>query len=61
MNHPGKNVKEVWFAGDGSNVGGQEDCNNGLTQIALNGMINEAITPTDRRQRQTYGTFYGGG
>jgi len=53
---PGQNVKEVWFAGDHSDVGGgHEDGNNGLAQIALNWMIKEAVNapPVDDKDKLT--------
>lgn len=52
----GQNVKEVWFAGDHSDVGGgHEDGNNGLAQIALNWMIKEAANapPVDDKDKLT--------
>jgi uncharacterized protein (DUF2235 family) len=40
----GQDVREVWFAGDHSGIGGgHPDGNNGLAQIALKWMINEAV------------------
>lgn len=51
---PGQNVKEVWFAGDHSDIGGgHEDGNNGLAQIALNWMIKEAVNarPVDDKDK----------
>lgn len=40
----GQNVQEVWFTGDHSDVGGgHPDGNNGLAQISLKWMINEAV------------------